>query len=334
MVMTLNERLPFVGLALIAFTLPSLGKELALILTFLMIIWFGLGGGVTATAWQSLIAKVIPGNRLGTFFGLQAGLANLGIGLGSLGAGFLLQSVSDYQNFGWCFVIASVGMLGSYIALGQTREPLGPPVTSNTNQPALSHQIRRIIKGDENFRWFIVARMASQLATVAFAFYTVYALRRFEMNSGTAGLLTGVFAGVQIIANPIIGWIGDKVSHRLAQLIGAGAALVSALVAWQAPSLEWFYLVFVLAGIANVTIWTASVAMTLELSPASQRSVYIGLANTMIAPITILSPLAGGWLADSAGYSATFLLSAGAGLVTLIVFGLFVREPRHRTRAT
>lgn len=330
MLMTLNERLPFVGLALIAFFLPALGNELALGLTFAMIIWFGLGGGVTATAWQSLIAKVIPGNRLGTFFGLQAAIANLGISLGSLGAGFLLSSLPDYTNFALCFVIASLGMLGSWIALGQTREPEGAPVAGDSNQPALFNQIGEILRRDSNFRSFIIARMFSQIATVAFAFYTVYALRRFEMGAGTAGLMTGVFAGVQIIANPLIGWIGDRKSHRLAQQIGAGAALASALVAWQAPSLEWFYLVFILAGIANVAIWTAAVAMTLDLSPAPQRSVYIGLANTMIAPVTILAPLAGGWLADAAGYAATFLVSAGGGLVTILIFALFVREPHHR----
>ena len=37
----------------------------------------------------------------------------------------------------------------------------------------------------------------------------------------------------------------------------------SALVAWWAPSYEWFYLVVILAGIANVAVWTVGLAMTL-----------------------------------------------------------------------
>src|SRR5690606_8737875 len=50
--MTLHERLPFFGLALVAVLVPVIGRELALILTYLTLIWQGLGGGFTATAWQ------------------------------------------------------------------------------------------------------------------------------------------------------------------------------------------------------------------------------------------------------------------------------------------
>lgn len=67
---TIHERLPFLGLAAVAWFLPALGHEVALLLTFALLVWQGLGGGFTATAWQSMIGKIMPAKHRGTFFGI------------------------------------------------------------------------------------------------------------------------------------------------------------------------------------------------------------------------------------------------------------------------
>ncbi len=48
LLLTIQERVPFLGLALVAWFLPGLGKQTALTLTFLLMAWQGLGGGLTA----------------------------------------------------------------------------------------------------------------------------------------------------------------------------------------------------------------------------------------------------------------------------------------------
>jgi MFS family permease len=126
-----------------------------------------------------------------------------------------------------------------------------------------------------------------------------------------------------------LGWIGDRWSHRAAMQIGVAASALSGLVAWWAPSANWFYLVFSLAGVANASIWTVGLAMVAEFGTESQRPAYIGLANTLIAPATILAPFVGGWIAEASGYPSTFLVSAVAGLATFVVLQRFVRDPRR-----
>ncbi|HBY96690.1 MAG TPA: hypothetical protein DEP84_22550 [Chloroflexi bacterium] len=172
-------------------------------------------------------------------------------------------------------------------------------------------------------------RMLSQLAMMAVAFYTVYAVRRHGMSEGTAGLMTGVLLATQTVANPIMGLIGDRRGHRVVMEVGALAATGSALLAWLVPGMGWFYLVFMLTGIANVAFWTTSMAMTLEFGTEAERPAYIGLANTLVAPSTMLAPLVGGWLADAAGYQATFLVAAAGGLLTTLILHLMVRDPRQ-----
>jgi MFS family permease len=328
--MTLHERLPFFGLAGVAWLVPVLGAKVALPLTFVLLVWQGLGGGFTATAWQSMIGKIMPVNRRGIFFGAQSAAANLGGSLSAIAAGFLLERLASPGNFAVCFLLAGIAMMISWLFLAQTREPENSATGPVANRSAFQGHFRAILQRDANFRWFLVARTLSQLATMGFGFYTVYAARDHGMSEGVAGLMTSVYMGAQIAANPLMGWIGDRWRHRTVMGVGAYAAAASALLAWLAPNLNWFYLVFGLAGIAIVAVWTIGLAMTLEFGSEAERPAYIGLANTLVAPSAILAPLIGGWLADTAGFPATFLVSVIGGLATALVLQTLVRDPRHK----
>ncbi len=323
---TVQERLPFIGLALIAWFLPKMGTNTALGLAFLMLIWQGLGGGFTANAWQSMIAKIIPTQRRGTFFGIQAAGANTLASLGAVLAGILLDRLDSPQNFAVCFILAALSMAVSWGFLALTREAqdtrkLIPP----KNTPFLS-ETRIILRDNSNFRWFLGVRILSQFAMMGSAFYTVYAVRHFGMDALTAGIVTGVFSFTQIIANPVLGWLSDRWSRRGVLELGALAGALSAVLAWFASSVVWFYGIFILAGIASVTLWTVAMAMTVEFGTQAERPLYIGLANTLIAPATLLAPIMGGWLADLFSYPFTFAASAAASILMVAMLHFLVRD--------
>jgi MFS family permease len=329
LMMTINERIPFVGLAIVAFLLPRIGSQAALILTFLMLIWQGLGGGFTANAWTSLIAKIIPADSRGTFFGVQAAVANIMIGFAAVGAGYLLEGIQMPFNFTACFLLTGFWMAASWGALALTREPEHTAKTASEADGSLWHGARDVMRRNPNFNWFLIARILSQFASMGFAFYIVYALRRFDMDPITAGYLTATLTISQTVANAGMGWLGDRWGHRSMLIAGALAMAASAALAWWAPSLGWFYPVQALAGLANVSMWTISMAMTVDFGAEGERPVYIGLSNTLTAPATIIAPIVGGWLADSVDFEATFALSAILGLVTAMVLFFLVKDPRR-----
>lgn len=328
--MTIHERIPFFGLALVAWFLPRLDVKLALALTFILLTWQGLGGGFTATAWQSMIGKIIPAVGRGAFFGVQSAAVNIGGGLSAVLAGLLLEWYEAPLNFTLCFILAGIAMMLSFFFLALTREADNPPADAVPPVNAFWHQFGGILARDANFRWFLVARSLLQLAVMASGFYAVYAVRFHSMSEGVAGLMTGVFMGTQIAANPLLGWLGDRLGHRLVMGLGAYAAAAAALLAWLAPDVNWFYVVFALAGVANIASWTTPLPLTLEFGAKAEKPAYIGLANTLVAPSTFLAPLIGGWLADSAGYPTTFAVSAVCGLIAAAVLQLLMRDP-HRT---
>ncbi|MFD3166043.1 MFS transporter [Herpetosiphon sp. NSE202] len=328
LLMTINERMPFFGLGLIAWFAADLGRELALWLAYMLLIWQGLGGGLTATAWQTMIGKIMPQRWRGTFFGVQSAAANLLASIGAVGAGIILNKLPSPLDFALCFGISGIAMVISWSFLATTKEPSREPEYTHGSQRDFWASIATILKRDHNFRWFLAARIISQLGLMATAFFTVYAVKRFGLDDQTAGIMTAIYLVTQTIANPIMGWLGDRIGYRRVMEVGALLALAAGVGAWLAPALGWFYLIFALAGMANVALWTITMAMTLEFGSPAERPSYIGLANTLVAPATLLAPLLGGWLADSAGYTYTFAVAATGGLLTWLILRFGVRDPQ------
>jgi MFS family permease len=328
--MTIHERLPYLALALVAMFMSALGNKAALVLTFTILIWQGLGAGFTANGWQSMIAKIIPPDWRGTFFGAQAAWANVLISVAAVAAGYILDKVHDPLNFAICFTLTVAGMGLSMVFLGLTREPVDNQKTIPARQPSPWKGGLEILRRDRNFSAFLVVRLLSQFATMGFAFYIVYGLRRFGMSDLTAGFLTAAVTITSTIANALMGWLGDRLGHRAMLIAGSIAVTLSSLMAWGAPSLNWMYLVFILSGLANVAYWTIGMAITTEFGSEETRPTYIGLSNTLVAPFTFIAPLLGGWIADIAGFQTTFIVSAVGGLVIAALLFWLVRDPRPR----
>lgn len=331
MLATVHERLPFLGLAIIALLLPKIGLRTGLILTFVMLIWQGLGGGITANSWTSMISKIILPETRGTFFGSQSAVANLFISGAAVCAGYLLNWLDSPLDFMACFLIASFFFTLSWFALNLTREPEDTEKVIEENQSPFWHNAGRILKRDTNFNWFLVVRFLSQFATMGFSFYIVYALRRFNMSVVTAGYFTATLTISQTIANVGMGWLGDHIGHRWMLILGAVAAMFSSLLAWLASSITWFFPIFFLSGLANVSLWTISMAMTVDFSDEADRPFYIGLAQTLTAPATIIAPLIGGWIADTSGFIPTFAISTTLSVVMAGILFLLVKDPRAHT---
>ncbi len=332
--MTLHERLPFLGLAIVAALAARWSTTTVLILTFLMLVWQGMGAGLAANPWTNMISKVIPQNILGTFFGTQSAASNGFAGLGAIGAGLILERIARPWNFSVCFALTFVAMAFSFLFLSMTREPRSTP--PEHHDEALWSKSLAILRKDRNFVAFLVVRVLSQFGGMAFAFYVIYAVQQYNMSDAAAGVMVAILLIGQVVLSPVMGRLGDRWSHRGVMSLGAVGAALSAILAWKATSAQWFYAIFLLEAVAVVAIWTIPLALSVSFAhTAEERPIYIGMANTLPAPATILAPVFGGWLADAAGYHTTFLLSAFFALSMAAALWFVVRDPSHHeaTRA-
>lgn len=324
---TLHERIPFLGLAAVAWFLPQLGAQTALILIFLLLIWQGFGGGFTANAWTNLITKIMPANLHGRFFGTQMAVFTGMEGLSAIAAGLVLYWLDGPLDYTLCFLAATFSLAISFIFISLTREPENRPRSIEGKPNGFWKESQRILKTDRNFVAFLIMRSLSQFAAMAFSFYIVYMVWTFEVSEAEIGLMTGVFLMSSIVAGLVMGWLSDRWSPRGVMIIGALAATVSATLAYFAPSANWFYANFILTSIAIVAVWTIPLLLTVRFGAEEKRPYYIGISNTVTAPATLLAPVIGGWLADTVGFQATFMVSIVFGLLMAAMLVFVVKDP-------
>ena len=327
---TLFERLPYFGLAAVALALPVIGVEAALALTLLLLAVQSLGGGFTGTAWQSMISKIMPAHRLGTFFGIQSACVNLMGAGGALLASVILERLEYPVNFSLLFFVSGISLVISFLFLTRTFEPKSARknVVQGMNWREFASRLRRILAINHNFRWFLIARGLTSLSLTVISFYTIFGIRRFDMSPEQVGVMTSVLLLANTLSSSFIGWIGDRWGHRRV-LIGANALTVLGIViALSADHAGWFYIVFALTGIVNATQWTTIMTITIQFCSVAERPFYIGMANSLVAPVTVFAPIIGGWLVDAVSFELTFSLFALAGLLSIIVFVIPMEDPR------
>jgi MFS family permease len=293
-----------------------------------MLIWQGIGAGLTASPWQMMIHKVISPDYLATFFGIQGAASNLLASGGAIAAGVILDRIAYPTNYGITFLIGCVWLVVSWFGLNSTHEPAhtvaelpGAPISTWSRTVS-------ILKKDRNFAWLLVCRMLSQFGFMAFSFYAVHVVKNLGASEIQAGILTSVLMTVSVVMNIFLGWLADRWSRLRVLEIGLVAMFLSAGVAWLAPAFNWFYLVMALTGMANTALWTIMMALTLQFGTDEERPTYVGMANTLVAPVTILAPLFGGWLANLLGYQATFLASTIFSLFSILAVHFLVQDPK------
>ena len=326
---TIHERLPILGLAGIAWFLPQMNTQIALTLTFLLLVWQGLGGGFTANAWTNLVSKIIPTNLHGTFFGAQTAAFTGMEAIAAVIAGLILDRVNGPLDFTICFLAATLALIISYFVIMLTRESDTTPQTTREMPSNFWQESGRILRSNRNFVTYLIVRSLSQFATMALSFYTIYAVWHFDVSEFTAGLMTTAFLIANILASLLMGRMADRWNPRMVMSLGALGATLSALTAWLAPSANWFYLALIFASTGIVATWTIPILLTNRFGSEKERPFYIGLSNTFTAPSAILAPIIGGWLADAFGFQATFLVSALSGVIMAAMLYFIMKDPQH-----
>ena len=68
--------------------------------------------------------------------------------------------------------------------------------------------------------------------------------------------------------------------------------------------------------------------IVLEFALPEDQPTFIGLTNTLLAPVVFLAPIIGGWAAGI-GFDLLFEMMIACGLLGGALLLLWVKEPRH-----
>ena len=330
----LAERLPVLLLALSSFLLASSQPGLALALFFLFYAWHKLGSGSIAPAWEDMMAKVIPLDRRGRFFGI----ANFGGSLlGVVGAQVTAVVLARYafpDNFALCMALAFVGVFLSWVFLALNREPALSSGKEHVSTVEYWRRLPTLLRADRNFSRYLLTRALMGLGRMSMGFVTVYAVQRWDLPDSQAGIYTTILLVSQTLFNLAFGYLGDRRGHKRSLAWGLWAWIAATGLAFFAPSPQWFYLVFLAWGMAIAAEMVGGLMILLEFAGPEDRPTYVGLGNTVTGIFNAVAPVLGGWIASLAGYRPLFVISA---LLTLSAWAVLhwdaQRIPRTRTLA-
>ncbi len=326
---SLGERLPYLLIALSIWAFALTAPTLTLTLFFFFIGMTSFSAGIATPAWFDIIAKVIPVQRRGIWMGLGHGVgALLGVAAAAVVAR-VLEEVAYPNNFALLFALAFVFVMISFGGFALTREP---PSQSIKKRVTLSHYLRQlpaVVRQDRNYSRFLLSRTTMQLGAMAAGFYMVFGTERFAISGAGVGLFTGVLIASVACMNLVWGVIGDRIGHKTVLTSAAFAMALAAFVALVAPSPAVLLVTFVLMGAYLAADQVSSLNIILEFCEPADRPTYIGLTNTLLAPVLILSPILGGWLATVTGYNGLFLAALVISLIGGLMMAFWVREPRR-----
>jgi DHA1 family tetracycline resistance protein-like MFS transporter len=136
------------------------------------------------------------------------------------------------------------------------------------------------------------------------------------------GWLMFSYAVMQFLFSPIIGGLSDRFGRRPVILAALFAFGIDFIISGLAPSIWWFFLGRLLAGITGAT-FTSGMAYIADISPPEKRAQNFGLVGAAFGMGFIIGPLIGGVVSYYYGIRAPFFVAAGLALLNWL-YGYFI----------
>lgn len=314
-------------------------RQLVIGLVMGLMTLFWVGDGLASLPWFDFLSKAIPPQRRGRLTGAGQVLS----GLFGFAAGFAVEWLLGKGgpafpgNYAVLFSIAFAMLAGSWIAISLGKEEAGCARTHMPRWRDYVPQLLRVVRQDQGFRQYLIARQVFNLSALAAPFYMTYALEELGYPSQVAGRYTSIGVVGAILAAILFGWANERKGTKRASQYGI---LLTALIPAMAlivpqilPDGEWaawaYGLVFFANSAAMSSYLPGWTAYLLELAPEAERPLYVGLTNTLNGITTLFSTV-GGLLLQWTGnnYRLLFIVTI---LGTLAALPLSARMPEPRT---
>lgn len=325
------ERVPIFLMVPTVYFLAKNNPAAALWSFLILYAWHNIGAGMLIVGWQDLVAKIIPVDKRGKFFGISNFISNVTGIAGASAVTVIMDRFEFPLGFVAVFAIASLCILVSWIFLGLTREPPDPVTKPHISNREYFRRLPAVVRQNPNFRNFLIAQIINKLGEMGGGFFMVAALAKWPLNESTAASFTIAMLSGQAIANLALGFLADRTGHKLVMELSILFNILAFLFTILATSATFFYVVFLFRGLCLGAGFVAANSLPLEFSRPEDRPTFIGLTGTISGLTGALAPLAGGAIAAASGYNNLYGVSILISLAALGVLHFIVREPRRHS---
>ncbi|MFM2031845.1 MAG: hypothetical protein RLZZ297_610 [Chloroflexota bacterium] len=320
-----------------ALDMPAVWALVAVIGSYAL---FNFGGGVTTLTFQDAVAKIVPPSQRGRFFGTRQLFG--GLLAFAIGGPFVRWMLSDSaplafpQNFALISFVSMCCYAIGMSVFAQVVEPAAVSVSPRQRFSEALQQAPALLRENPRYRTYIIVRLCLLVGRLAEPFAMIYVTEQLLLPKSTAGLLIAVAAVSAAISNIVWGRLGDRNGMVWLLRFTGALTILPPLMLFAAPWIQpagsialigWLLGASLLSGVANDGVGIASMTYLLEVSPPSQRPLYMGLANTMLG-VGAFIPIVGGVLVNTFGYAVTFVVAAAWSMVGLLLSRTLVTPPQ------
>lgn len=151
-----------------------------------------------------------------------------------------------------------------------------------------------------------------------------YAIQRYDVSTGVAGLITGIFIVGALIGRFVAGRFIHEVGPKRLLIIGLVLFIITQCFYFIEGSLVFLFLTRFLNGIALAVATTATGTIVPLIAPVERRGVAISLFSLSLVIGAAIGPFLGLYLAD---IYPTFVLFAVCLVVAILalIFALFLK---------
>ncbi len=301
------------GYALGAFTKPVFALASSIELVFTARLLDRVGKGIRGTPRDAMVADLTPPELRGAAFGLRQSLDSIGAFVGPLLAvGLMLLWANDFRAVFWVAVIP--GILSVLLLAFGISEPDSCSTTKRTN-PLVMANLKRL---NNQYWWVVCIGSVFTLARFSEAFLVL----RAQDSSVPITYIPLIIVLMNIIyalsAYPF-GHLSDHISRY--KLLGYGLLMLICADIALAINGHWSVLLL------GVVFWGLHMGLTqgilaalvADVAPQDLRGTAFGFFNLASGIALFAASIIAGWLWDSVGASATFLMGAGFCSITLLL---------------
>ena len=317
-------------------------RPAAALATFFMLYFlFYVADGIASVSWLDILGKSLaPGLRARLISVGQAGAGIAGVGAGIL-VGIILTSrrLPYPSNYALLMGLGALMFVLSVVSFAFMKEE--PELTGARPLPWRDYfrRLWGILATDGDFRRAVVVQLLFSLTGAATPFYVIHGLGSLGFGELSVGIFTSAQVAGGVVSALFMGRMGERSGTRAVMRLGGGMSLAAPLLALAVPlaaalfpsaALMYVYaIVFMLVGAQTNSTMAGFLNYVLESAPASDRTMYIGFANTA-SGVSLVAPLIGGALLAAFGSYPALFIAAAAGPVAGLVLSLRLSEPRHR----
>ncbi len=325
-------------LTLVTFGLANSDPRLLLAIFFILFTTYNLAAGTAGTPFMDIVAKTIPVDRRGSFFGGR----DLYGAFAAIAGGYVVnlflnpnRAPSFPLNFAYLFLINCIAVVIGLAAFALVVEPAETEAVSQVTFREQLGAARRLLRSNQVYQRYLWTRIVLAVADIASPFYAIYATTVLKAPPETIGSYIAIATVSSLLTNPLWSRLSDRRGNRILFLGAAAGMLAMPLIALlfgflpSGPALGLpFGLLFLFAGIVRTAANIAAPSYLLEIAPALERPLYLGVTNSLLGIATFL-PVIGGVLLDLAGFQIVFLLALlFSALGGWLAVGM--AEPRRR----